>query len=93
MTKKSKIDKASDLVRLYHKIFKSEEGEQILFDIMNHCGMLDATFTSNAGKMAYNQGKRSVCVYILSRLDTDPREFRRQMEEALEQDNYLNLED
>lgn len=87
----SKLDKISKLVRDYKEVFGSTTGRKVLNDLVITSGLLDESFCRNAGEMAYKSGKKSLVLYILSRLDTDPDALRQIMSESLEQDedNYV----
>lgn len=90
MTDTKRADRASDLIRCYKKVFSTEDGKRVLYDLINSSGILNEGFTKNAGQMAYLSGRKSIVLNILGTLDTDPEMFREAILESQKQQEYLN---
>jgi len=62
-------EKQRQLIQAYNELFKSENGRIVLEDLMQHTGVLTDGFSpESAYMMAYNEGQRSVGLYILHML-------------------------
>ena len=74
------------LVETYKSVFSSEAGRTVLYDLIRSCGVFDSSFNSNSLKMAYNEGRRSAVLSLLSKLDSDVETMRRVIREAYDMD-------
>jgi hypothetical protein len=87
MTEK-KEKKQVKLIRIYQRIFNSDEGKQVLYDLMRRSNTLSSSFNGmDYLTMAYNEGRRSIILYILSMIDSDPEALKQLMEKSIEDDN------
>ena len=87
-TKKEK--KQVKLIRTYQRLFNSDEGKQVLYDLLRRSNVLSTSFNGmDYLSMAYNEGRRSLMLYILSRIDSDPEAMKQLMEKSIEDDNEL----
>ncbi len=49
----------------YVAVFSTEHGERVLRDMMSRCCFWEPTFDQSPQAAAFNEGKRSVVLYIL----------------------------
>lgn len=54
--------------KAYHAVFSSNAGQLVLEDLAAKCFCLSTTFSSQAGVIEYNEGRRSVYLDILAQL-------------------------
>lgn len=79
-------EKRIDLVEHYKSMFGTSAGLTVLYDLIRTCGVFDSSFNSDPILMAYHEGRRSVALSILSKLDTDVSELRRLIRESYDAD-------
>ena len=78
------------LIRTYQHIFNSDEGKKVLYDLVRRSNTLSTSFTGmDYLTMAHNEGRRSLMLYILSMIDSDPEAMKQLMEKSIEDDNLL----
>lgn len=78
-----------DILKSYHKVFDSEEGREVLFDMMKTNGMFSSTFNENPYTMAYLEGRRSFISDLVALLGKDVSQIYKIMKEQEEiQNNY-----
>jgi hypothetical protein len=78
MTEKHTTKKLVNLVKDYQKVFNSKEGQHALFDLIRRSEILNSASSDwDPYRLAFNEGRRSIVLYILSKLDTDPEAFRK----------------
>nr|WP_253308263.1 hypothetical protein [Rickettsia endosymbiont of Ceutorhynchus assimilis] len=66
------IKKANDLIKIYSRIFTSNDGKMILEDLANMSGMYRSNFiVDNDRHTAYLEGQRSLFLYICSQLENN----------------------
>jgi len=71
------IKKNHDLVQKYKSVFDSVLGSPVLWDILNQAGMLSVSHTvGDSHTTAFNEGRRSLALHILQKLDTDELRLR-----------------
>lgn len=77
------------VVEAYHKVFDRESpfSEQVMVDLMQFTNMLQPTFnaTDSSESLAFEEGKRAVMLYILSKLQVSPAELYERLLEASKQ--------
>ena len=81
------VDKQVDLAIDYKAVFSTEEGERVLFDLMNNNFMLAPTFTSCVHEMALREGSRNAILRILSILKVKPEELRKHITRGMEREH------
>jgi hypothetical protein len=60
----------------YQVVFKSEHGRRVLWDLMKHSGMLSpSTISGDPYATHYNDGMRSISLYILQKLNADANQL------------------
>jgi hypothetical protein len=72
-------EKKLDLAIDYQKVFRPEEGDRVLDDIMTFCNMLTPSYSvsdKNVNDVLYRDGQRSVALRILAMLNCDPIKLR-----------------
>jgi len=76
--------KIADMMIKYRKVFSSDDGKEVLKDLMKVAHVLDCTYYSgDPHETAYREGERSIVLRILKTINTDPE----QVLKMLEQDN------
>ncbi|WP_342270056.1 Bbp19 family protein [Rickettsia endosymbiont of Orchestes rusci] len=66
------IKKANDLIKIYSRIFTSNDGKMILEDLANMSGMYRSNFIAdNDRHTAYLEGQRALFLYICSQLENN----------------------
>lgn len=75
-----RIKKQKEVVGLYRKIFKTEDGQKVLADLMSLCGMSRSSFSTDATEMAFNEGQRSVVLRILKTVNISEAELQKWFE-------------
>ena len=83
---KALFNRERDVVAAYHAVFDTDShfSKKVVLDLMRFTNMLQPTFSPNESSesLAYEEGKRAVMLYILSRLQTSPEELYNKMMEA-----------
>lgn len=69
------VIRSVELIKLYQEIFSSENGEQVLFDLMKSTLFFQTTFDPNPTTAAFNEGRRSVVSDILAQMQKNPEEI------------------
>jgi hypothetical protein len=64
------MDAQRTLHKQYLAVFDGAAGKAVLSDLMARGMVLQSTFNSDPMKAAYNEGKRSIALYIHNMLDT-----------------------
>ena len=65
-------------------VFSSEEGERVLGWLMDANGIFKPHFSSDAQVHAFNEGRRNAVLDILSRMNAEPKDFRKLAQQAQE---------
>ena len=75
----------------YKAVFTSPRGRHVLWDLMKEHHILMPTYESkgpqDVNKMLINEGERAVVLRILKMLDLDVKQFRKQIEEGMNNEN------
>lgn len=81
----SKQEKQEVLHEAYNTLFKDSVATNIVLeDLCTYCGLDRTSFHSDAGVMAFNEGQRSVILYILECLNITPKkQVQSSMEDRL----------
>lgn len=69
---KQQLQRADD----YKHIFNTAEGQRVLRDVLDFCGLLSDGFAEDPYVTAYNAGRRSVGVYLLRMLELDREQLQ-----------------
>lgn len=67
--------KALNKILAYKRHFKLEDGELILNDLLSRFHFKTSTMCKDPYDTAYNEGQRSVVLYILSQLEKSEKEI------------------
>ena len=70
------------MATLYRRLFKSPDGQKVLKDISNMCGLSRTSFDADPYKTAYFEGQRSVILRILKSVNITDAELNRLMKQA-----------
>jgi len=66
------------VIQAYRDFFASPTGKIILDDLMSECNFAKPTIDSTDRETFFNEGKRNVFLYILTKATIDPKEvFKR----------------
>lgn len=90
MTKKLSDKKAQnklEILKSYQKVFDSEDGKAVLYDMMKTNGMFSTTFHENPTTMAYMEGRRSFVADLVELLNKDVTQIHKLMKEQEEIQN------
>lgn len=63
--------KIAENQKLYRRVFESPDGIAILDDLKKRCFINQTTFNDNHGQMSFNEGRRSIYVYITNLIGKD----------------------
>ena len=67
-------------LKAYQDLFNDPNGEKVIQDLMTRFGMKTSTFNTDPYVTAFNEGQRNVVLYILTRMNLDINEIRKQLE-------------
>lgn len=69
----------------YRKIFKTAAGRHVLMDLYDKCYGMNTTVdaSGNPFKMAVNEGRRIVLLYIIDKLKTEDQDLRKLWEQHI----------
>ena len=62
----------NDNIKLYQRIFKSEDGEKLLEDLEKRCNVESTSFSKDPYETAFREGQRSVILHIKNILKQKP---------------------
>lgn len=69
-------------IQAYKQVFKSQQGEIILHDLMKSFSILKPVNVENAQKAAYQEGQRSVVLAIMALMEYDEAALAREIEKV-----------
>ena len=82
-----------EMINIYKRIFRSEDGEKVLSDLMEMCGMQRSSFDVDPQKMSFYEGQRSVVLRILKTINVTEKEldtwFKHRENDLLETEEQL----
>lgn len=81
-------NKYLDIVKLYKSVFKTQNGEKVLWDLMKASGFTSTNFDENPYKTAFNEGARSMVMRILNLTEMDTDKIQVLMKEQRKADEY-----
>ena len=79
-----------DTVLAYQRCFDTDDGRQVLNDLMKSCHMMGTTLGNTAQDTAFNEGARSVVVRILKTFHTDIEQLDKLIAKMEEQEGEQN---
>jgi hypothetical protein len=69
-------------IRDYRQVFSSQAGKRVLHDLMSAHHMLGTSFVVKSElETVFNEGQRNVVLRILAKLNTNPEELEKHIEE------------
>ena len=81
----SDVDKSGDLAALYKQVFNSPNGKLVFQDLCTRFGMFHSSYAAgDPHGTAFNEGQRSVMLYINESMNFDLKAFREN------QENYIS---
>jgi hypothetical protein len=80
--------KKIDVINDYKKIFNTNSGKRVLYDLMKQGHYLHSSFTGDVNETIFREGERNIIHYIMLQLKQDPKlmleEIRKREQEELE---------
>lgn len=73
-----------DLLTACQRVFETEDGKQLLFDMMKSNGMFTTTFNENPYTSAFLEGRRSMVADLIANLDKDVSSIYKMIKEQQE---------
>jgi len=74
--KDREAEKAEQSRRNWAALMSTQAGRMIMFELLDEfCGLYSASYDENPGRMAYNEGQRSLGIILQGRLQTEHREM------------------
>lgn len=71
----------------YQQVFNTPAGEKVLHHLMKVCGIMQTSVVvGDTQGTAFNEGKRSVAIHILSQLKIDLRKLEQQIRQPYQGD-------
>lgn len=72
-----------ELLLRYKRVFGSEDGKKVLYDLMKECGMLKSSFPNNGdvNETLYREGKREVVLRICRLVKMDVNQLDKLIEQ------------
>ena len=68
--------------RTYKRVFTTEDGGAILNDLMVFCNMIQPCYDpQNVNETIFNEGKRSVALFIMTQLNMNEAQFKQRIKE------------
>lgn len=58
-----------ELIGKYNRLFATKDGIDVLADLEKRCFIHSTTYDDSHGKMGFNEGRRSIFVYIKNMKD------------------------
>ena len=75
------------LVKLYMRVFETEDGIKVLKNLMKDCNVMEGTYRTDANAMYYYEGRRSVVYDILKVLHINLAKFK-ELNEEMEEEQW-----
>ena len=82
-----------DVVQAYHSLLDTDAGRVVLYDLMDRGFFTTSTLAADPQQTQRNEGRRDLVCYIMSRLDQNPEEIRKFLEEQNQQRKEYQDED
>lgn len=74
----------------YKMAFSTEEGKEVLKDLILSCGAMTTSFVpGDSHQTAYNEGRREIVNRILSMIEADPERYQKLFSEVEEEMEVL----
>jgi hypothetical protein len=89
MSKSSQVSlakKQAAVIGAYQNVFGTSDGELVLKDLMQRCGVLGNLFDGDVNSMLVREGKRQVVLDIIEKLKWDVSQLKERI------DRYANEE-
>jgi len=85
--------KTVDLIRAYQTVFKTEDGQKVLFDLMQYgCFITPIASVDLPEYVAWiNEGKRSVVLEILKLMNKDVEQVHNMIAESIRQEKEYDV--
>lgn len=73
-----------DLLTACQRVFETEDGQALLYDMMKSNGMFTTTFNENPYTSAFLEGRRSMVADLLANLNKDISEIHKMIKQQEE---------
>lgn len=67
--------KIAENQQLYRRVFDTPDGKAVLDDLKRRCYIGHTTYNDSHGQMSFNEGRRSIYVFIENLLNKDLKEI------------------
>jgi hypothetical protein len=85
-----KVKRSIANIQAYKSVFKSEDGQKVLWDLMKlNSFMQDSYVQGDPYSTAYNEGRRSVVLYILQKINENTQRLQKRYEEGMRNEEGL----
>jgi hypothetical protein len=74
-------ERQEELIKSYKRLFESEDGQVVLYDMMQAGHMLAHNHSSDPYTSAFKEGERNAILRVLTILETDIHKLREQMKQ------------
>ena len=78
---KNTVDGEADRIEAYQRLFATEDGQEVLYDLMRKCNFVKPTYDPDIHVAMINEGKREVILYIIEVLNRDVEELYKFVEQ------------
>jgi len=78
--KEAAVKRMEEKHNLYKRFFDSEDGREVLADLKKDCYFNGSTYAPEALAMAYREGMRNVVLHIVTMIELNTEEMRKQLE-------------
>lgn len=80
--------KQIELASAFGQTFSTKEGEKVLADLMREGHMLASSYRGDIDDTVFNEGKRSLVLYILQQMNVNVSQLKRAYEQNEEGKDY-----
>ena len=87
-----RLKKQREMVSTYKRLFTSEDGQKVLADLMQVCGMQQSSFSTDPLEMAYHEGERAVVLRILKTINVTEKQLQNWFKQLEKQSEELQEE-
>jgi hypothetical protein len=74
----------------YQAVFKTSDGQKVLWDLMKNHHMISPTFSKDTHEMALKEGERNVVLRIMQILKINVDSLAKKIEEGLKEESENN---
>ena len=78
---KNTVDGEADRIEAYQRLFATEDGQEVLYDLMRKCNFVKPTYDPDIHVTMINEGEREAILYIIEILNRDVEELYKFVEQ------------